>query len=145
MNNTFYVGSDHAGYGLKQELMELLKEKGFTVVDKGSFSEERCDYPDYAHAVADALKSDTDAQGLLVCGSGNGISIAANKHSHVRAALCWNSELSMLAKAHNNANVLSLPSRFVNVQLAKDILESFLNTEFEKGRHEKRVEKISAC
>lgn len=145
MNNRFYVGSDHAGYELKQELIKLLQAKGYEVEDKGTHSAERCDYPDYAHAVAQAIKNDKEAQGMLICGSGNGISIAANKHAHIRAALCWNPELSMLAKAHNNANVLSLPSRFVDLPLAKSILESFLNTEFEKGRHEKRVEKISAC
>ena len=114
-------------------------------MDKGTDSEQRCDYPDFAHAVAHELKNNPEAIGLLVCGSGNGISIAANKHEHIRAALCWNVELGELARAHNNANVLSLPSRFIDDATAKSILKAFINTEFEGGRHEKRVEKISAC
>lgn len=145
MNKLIFLGSDHAGYDLKMKLIPDLEAAGFKIVDKGTDSEERCDYPDYAHAVALELKNNPDALGLLVCGSGNGISIAANKHEHVRAALCWNVELGELARAHNNANVLSLPSRFIDDATAKSILKAFINTEFEGGRHEKRVEKISAC
>lgn len=145
MNKVIFLGSDHAGYELKMQLVPMLEAAGYTVKDKGTHSEERCDYPDYAHAVAQGIKDTDGAIGLLVCGSGNGISIAANKHEHVRAALCWNRELGELARAHNNANVLSLPARFIDVETAKDIVKGFINTNFEGGRHEKRVEKISAC
>jgi ribose 5-phosphate isomerase B len=145
MNKVIFLGSDHAGYELKMQLVPILEEAGYTIEDKGTYSEERCDYPDYAHAVAKGIKDTEGAIGLLVCGSGNGISIAANKHEHVRAALCWNRELGELARAHNNANVLSLPARFIDEETAKDILKGFINTNFEGGRHEKRVEKISAC
>lgn len=145
MNKLIFLGSDHAGYDLKMKLIPDLEAAGYKIVDKGTDSEERCDYPDYAHAVAQELKDNPEAIGLLVCGSGNGISIAANKHEHIRAALCWNVELGELARAHNNANVLSLPSRFIDDATAKSILKAFINTEFEGGRHEKRVEKISAC
>lgn len=138
---TIFIGSDHAGYALKQELTKLCSEYG-EVKDVGCNSEESCDYPDYAHVLANELKNNPESKGILVCGSGNGISIAANKHQHVRAALCWNEELAALAVQHNNANVLSLPARFISEDLAIKIVREFFNNEFEGGRHERRTNKI---
>lgn len=138
---TIFIGSDHAGYALKQEVIKLCKEFG-EIKDVGCNSEESCDYPDYAHALAKELKDNPESKGILICGSGNGISIAANKHQHVRAALCWTEELAALAVQHNNANVLSLPARFINEDLALDIVRAFFNNQFEGGRHERRTNKI---
>ncbi len=138
------IGSDHAGFSLKEHLKETLAGKGYTVDDVGCFNEERADYPDFAHAVARRLEKGEAAMGIIICGSGNGISMAANKHTRIRSAVCWNKEVAELARAHNDANVLALPARFVEEKEASDIMNVFLRTGFDGGRHEKRVEKI-AC
>ncbi len=136
------IGCDHAGYELKEALKGYLFEKGYEVRDEGAFSEERADYPDHAHAVARALKEGEVDRGCIMCGSGNGINMSANKFPEIRSALCWCEEIARLARQHNDANVLALPARFVHAHHAKLILDTFMNTAFEGGRHEKRVEKI---
>lgn len=134
---------DHAGYTLKEEVKRILTEKGFECVDFGTFSEERADYPDFAHLLGAAIDKGELTQGVAVCGSGNGISMALNKHAKVRAALSWNAEIAALGRAHNDANVLSLPARFISFEEAAQIVDAFLNTNFEGGRHEDRVRKIA--
>lgn len=148
MNMTFnmelplVIGGDHAGFEYKEAVKKGLAKNGLTVVDKGTYSTDSTDYPDYAHPVAEAVTSGAAAAGILICGSGNGVCMTANKHAGIRAALCWNEELAALARQHNNANVLCIPSRFVSVELAQKMVDTFLNTAFEGGRHERRVEKI---
>ena len=136
------IGCDHAGFELKEILKTYLAEKGFELVDKGTYSLNSVDYPDFAHAVSIALEKGEVGIGILICGSGNGISMAANKHAGIRAALCWKIEIASLARLHNNANILSLPARFISVEEAKDIVDTFLSTDFEGGRHANRVNKI---
>lgn len=138
------LGGDHAGFEYKEALKAMLEEKGMTVIDKGPFSCDSVDYPDFAHPVANDVSEDKAAFGILICGSGNGVCITANKHKGIRAALCWNEELAALARQHNNANILCIPARFVTTEAAKAMMEVFMNTAFEGGRHEKRVEKINA-
>lgn len=134
--------SDHAGFELKGIVEQWLTEKGIAYEDFGTFSAESCDYPDFAHPAAEAIEEGRCYPGIALCGSGNGIGITLNKHQGIRAALCWNVELASLARRHNNANVLVLPARFIPAELALQIVETFLTTEFEGGRHERRVEKI---
>ena len=134
--------SDHAGYDLKEHLKQLLEARGYTVRDFGCPSAERCDYPDFAHPMGQALQAGELQRGISVCGSGNGISMVMNKYPKVRAALCWQEELAKLAREHNDANVLSLPARFISESEAEKILDAFLSTGFEGGRHVSRVEKI---
>lgn len=141
---TIAMGCDHAGFQLKTKLIDHLRANGYSVEDKGTYSEESTDYPDYAHAVSKAVENNEVDLGILLCGSGNGISMAANKHQGIRAALCWMPEIASLARLHNNANVLSIPARYVSDEQAIEILDTFLNTSFEGGRHERRVNKI-AC
>ncbi|QCK13591.1 ribose 5-phosphate isomerase B [Mangrovivirga cuniculi] len=141
--NKLFIGGDHAGFGLKQKFVDYLKDKGFNVTDHGTHSEDSTDYPDYAHPVADDVSKNDDSLGILICGSGNGVCMTANKHKDIRAALCWNEELAALARQHNNANVICIPSRFVEEDVAFKMLSTFLNTDFEGGRHERRVGKIS--
>ena len=136
------IGSDHAGYDLKEKVKEQLRDKGLEVEDLGTNGPESVDYPDHAHPVAEKVENGTSDIGILICGSGNGVNMAANKHPNVRSALSWTAEIAALARAHNNANVLALPARFVDESTAKSIVEAFLSTEFEGGRHERRVEKI---
>ena len=138
------IGSDHAGFDYKQEIIDFLESKGFQVKDMGVYDNNSADYPDFAHPVAYAVEKREVSSGILVCGSGNGVAITANKHQGIRAALCWNPEIAKLARQHNNANVICLPSRFVGIDQAKEMVELFLNTEFEGGRHQARVDKI-AC
>ena len=142
MKTKIAIGSDHAGYQLKEVLKKELEQKGIEVVDFGCPSEESIDYPDYAHPVSEYVEKN-NTQGILICGSGNGISMSANKHQGIRAALCWTKEIAQLARQHNNANIVSLPARFIEIETAKNIIEAFFNTEFEGGRHERRVNKIS--
>lgn len=137
------IGSDHAGFLLKQSLIEFLKELGHEVMDLGCHSEDSIDYPDYAHPVAEEVEAQTVNLGILICGSGNGISMTANKHQGIRCALCWNPEIARLARQHNDANIVSLPARFINTQTAIEIVRDFISTEFEGGRHATRVAKIS--
>lgn len=136
------IGSDHAGYDYKEVVKSILEKDGWQVTDKGTHSADSTDYPDYAHPVAEAVENGSAAAGILICGSGNGVCMTANKHKGIRAALCWNEELAALARQHNNANVLCMPSRFVSQELANTMAQTFLATEFEGGRHEKRVAKI---
>ncbi|MGK7390062.1 MAG: ribose 5-phosphate isomerase B [Candidatus Cyclobacteriaceae bacterium M2_1C_046] len=137
------IGADHAGFEYKQQLINKLKEDGHNVTDHGTDSPESVDYPDFAHPVADDVSESKADLGILICGSANGVAMAANKHSKVRAAICWNKELAELARTHNNANVLCIPSRFVAYELAETITDAFLKSSFEGGRHERRVNKIS--
>ncbi len=137
------IGCDHAGFDLKQRLVELLKEQGHEVTDYGTHSADSTDYPDYAHLVAESVENGSAELGLLMCGSGNGINMTANKHQGIRAALCWTPEIAEMARLHNNANVLSLPARYIPEEVAINITEIFLGTNFEGGRHERRVNKIS--
>jgi ribose 5-phosphate isomerase B len=136
------IGSDHAGFSLKEKIRKYLAGKGYSVTDKGCFSEERADYPDFGHAVALAVENKEAETGILLCGSGNGINMAANKHKGIRSALCWTEEIARLARQHNNANVLALPARFISEEEAGLIADTFLTTAFEGGRHADRVSKI---
>ena len=138
------IGADHAGFSLKEKLKKYLLEKGIEVKDFGPNSEQSVDYPDFAHPVASAVEKKEFDFGLLMCGSGNGINMTANKHAGIRSALCWNSEIAKLARQHNNANILTLPARFIEEAEAKKCVDIFLSTPFEGGRHEGRVKKI-AC
>ena len=142
-DSTIGIASDHAGYQLKEQLTSYLKSHGFTVVNYGTNSEESCDYPDFAHPLASDVNKGNLVRGITICGSGNGISMVANKYPNVRAALCWKSEIAELARSHNDANICSIPSRYVSEQEAVIILNSFLNTSFEGGRHLNRVNKIA--
>jgi ribose 5-phosphate isomerase B len=137
------IGADHAGFEYKEEVKKLLGAAGMMVDDKGTYSADSVDYPDFAHPVATDVTEHKAAFGILICGSGNGVCITANKHAGIRAALCWNEELASLARQHNNANVLCIPARFVSIDLAKEMVRTFMNTSFEGGRHERRVEKIA--
>lgn len=136
------IASDHAGYEMKEFLIGLLDSKGFEVYDFGAPSAESFDYPDSAHPLACAIEKGELPMGIALCGSGNGISMTLNKHQGIRAALCWNPELAELARKHNNANVLSMPARFIDNDMAAAILDAYLNAEFEGGRHQRRIDKI---
>jgi len=136
------IGADHAGFEYKEEIKKMLTAAGWQVADKGTFSLDSVDYPDFAHPVATMVEENKAAAGILVCGSGNGVCMTANKHKGVRAALCWTEELASLARQHNNANVLCIPARFVPFEEAGKMTTTFLSTAFEGGRHERRVEKI---
>ena len=136
------MACDHAGYELKEYLKKVLSRKGYEVVDFGTDSPESMDYPDTAHPLAEAVEAGKVAFGVSMCGSGNGITMTLNKHQKVRAALCWKPEIAALAKQHNNANILSMPARFISRRMAVRILEAYLGAEFEGGRHQRRIEKI---
>lgn len=138
------IGNDHAGTGYKEMIQEKLESMGHSVINHGTNSEDSVDYPDFVHPVAQDVENGTADLGVIICGSGNGANMTANKHQGVRSALCWNVEIAKLAREHNNANVLSIPARFVAKDLAVDMLETFVNTEFEGGRHQTRVNKIPA-
>jgi ribose 5-phosphate isomerase B len=137
------IGSDHAGFPLKKHLIETLKKSGFTIKDYGTDSEDSVDYPDFIHPVANAVESGEFEKGIIMCGSGQGASMTANKHPGIRSALCWNVEQAKLSRMHNNANIISLPGRFIDFDVAVEAVRVFFSTEFEGGRHETRVEKIS--
>jgi ribose 5-phosphate isomerase B len=134
--------SDHAGFDIKMFLIEMLITKGFEIKDFGTFTKESVDYPDYAHPLADAVEKKEYDYGVSLCGSGNGINMTVNKHQGIRSALCWNTEIAELARFHNDANICAIPARFVSKEIAFEILTTFLNTEFEGGRHINRIEKI---
>jgi len=137
------ICNDHAGYDLKEIIIEHLKANiPASLKDFGCFSSESCDYPDFAHPMASAVENGDFDYGISICGSGNGISMAVNKHKGIRAAICWKPELASLARKHNNANVLSLPARFVTVAEALEMVDTFFSTDFEGGRHQLRVDKI---
>lgn len=138
------IGSDHAGFQLKNQLIDHLIAKGFDIRDFGCFSEDSIDYPDFGHPVAKLVEENDGMLGILICGSGNGINMTANKHQGIRSALCWKKELAELARQHNNANILALPARFISTAEAIDMVDAFLSTAFEGGRHQNRIDKI-AC
>lgn len=138
------IGNDHAGTGYKQMIQEMLESMGHTVTNYGTNSDDSVDYPDFVHPVAQDVENKKADLGVIICGSGNGANMTANKHQGVRSALCWNVEIAKLAREHNDANVLSIPARFVSEELATEITETFVKTKFEGGRHQTRVDKIPA-
>ena len=140
MKNKIYIASDHAGFALKEGILKLSHE---SFVDLGTNSSEIVDYPDYAYNLVEHLKSDADAWGILICGSGIGMAIAANRDKNIRAGLAFNPEIAKLMRQHNNANVLVLPGRFIDVQVALKCVDNFLSTNFESGRHKKRIDKLN--
>lgn len=144
MSKYIPIGADHAGFQLKTVVIEHLKKKGYEVEDFGCHSEDSIDYPDFGHPVASKVEGNEGVLGILICGSGNGINMTANKHQGVRSALCWKKEIAQLAREHNNANIIALPARFISEEEALEMVDVFFSTEFEGGRHQRRVEKI-AC
>lgn len=136
------IGSDHAGYVMKTMVVDHLQSRGYEPVDFGTDSEDSVDYPDFAHLVSSAVEGGDFEKGIVICGSGNGVSMSANKHQGIRAALCWIPEIARLARAHNDANILALPARFIDSAIAFEIVDIFFSTVFEGGRHCTRVEKI---
>lgn len=151
MNPTFdltkpiAVGADHAGFEYKNAIVLHLNKLGYQVCDYGTYSSDSVDYPDFAHPTANSVEKDETAFGILVCGSANGVAITANKHAGIRAAICWQADIAELARKHNNANVLCIPARFISVQLTLDIVDVFIETAFEGGRHQTRVNKIGCA
>ena len=139
---TIGLACDHAGYELMQYVKQYLEEKGLKYKDFGTYSTESCDYPDFAHALAEGMEKGEVYPGIAICGSGEGISMTLNKHQSIRAALCWIPEIAHLARQHNDANVLVMPGRFISNDMAKNILDEFLSTQFEGGRHQRRIDKI---
>lgn len=142
MKEILAIASDHAGYHMKLSMKEYLEKKGYRVKDFGTDSEEVVDYPDFGHPLAEAVESGRCTLGISLCGSGNGINMVTNKRQGIRGAICWNREISMLARSHNDANICSIPARFVDMETVKEIIDAFLETDFEGGRHVKRIEKI---
>lgn len=138
------IGADHAGFVYKEKIKEYLTVKGYEIQDFGTLSTESVDFPDFAHPTANAVEKREADFGIVICGSGQGVSMTANKHQHIRAALCWNTDIVKLSRQHNDANVLALPARFIALEYAVEMVDTFLHTEFEGGRHENRVNKI-AC
>lgn len=136
------VACDHAGYELKTKVIKYLESKGCVVHDFGTDSAESVDYPDYAHKLASAVESSSCQFGIAICGSGNGVNMTVNHHRKVRGALCWTPEIAALARQHNDANIISLPARFIEASIALQMVDVFLSTDFEGGRHQRRVEKI---
>jgi len=139
------IGCDHAGFDYKDTIIRTLKRLKIEVIDKGTYSTDSVDYPDFVHPVAELVESGDVDFGVLICGSGNGVSMAANKHQKVRAALCWKNDIAELARLHNDANIISIPARFVSAKLARQMVKTFVATKFEGGRHARRVGKISSC
>ncbi|TAI47576.1 RpiB/LacA/LacB family sugar-phosphate isomerase [Flagellimonas allohymeniacidonis] len=136
------IGNDHAGTEYKLAIIGMLKSKGIEIINHGTDGSDSVDYPDFVHPVATDVGDGKAAMGIVICGSGNGASMTINKHSKIRGALCWNKEIVALAREHNDANILSLPARFIALQQALEMVETFLNTKFDGGRHERRIEKI---
>lgn len=136
------IGNDHAGTDYKFDIIKHLKTKGYIINNHGTNAGDSVDYPDFVHPVAHDITNKTSDFGIIICGSGNGANMTANKHQNVRSALCWNKEIAALARQHNNANILSIPSRFTSLPQALEMVDTFLNTDFEGGRHEKRIKKI---
>lgn len=136
------LASDHAGYELKQYVKQYLEEQGITYKDYGTYTAESCDYPDFAHALAKGMETGEVERGIVICGSGEGISMTLNKHQHIRAALVWVPEIAKMTRMHNDANVLVMPGRYISCDTAREIMNQFLNTPFEGGRHVRRIEKI---
>lgn len=144
MKKVIPIGADHAGFELKSAVIQHLEAAGYELKDFGCYSEDSIDYPDFGHPVAQMVEENEGMLGILICGSGNGINMTANKHQGVRSALCWKKELAELARQHNNANIIALPARFISEAEGLEMVDAFLSTDFEGGRHERRVNKI-AC
>jgi ribose 5-phosphate isomerase B len=142
MKTKIAIASDHAGFNMKQHIKNHLEKKGYELCDYGTNSEESVDYPDYGHPLAEAVEKGKCSVGISLCGSGNGINMVTNKHKGIRGALCWNREIAVLARKHNDANICSIPARFIDLELAVDIVDLFLTTDYEGGRHQSRVDKI---
>ena len=138
------IGNDHAGVEVKKSIEKHLSEKGHTIINKGYDGKERVDYPDYIHPVSIAVKEKKVEIGIIICGSGNGAAMTANKHKGIRAAICWNEEIAELARQHNNANIISIPSRFLSEEKIIKTVDVFIKTRFEGGRHKRRIEKIDS-
>ncbi len=143
MSEIIPIASDHAGFELKEEVKSYLASKGIETKDFGTFSTDSVDYPDFAHQVGAAVNRGDYGRGIVICGSGNGVQMTVNKYPNVRCALCWNEEIAQLARQHNDANILSMPARFIPADVALKIVDIFLSTPFEGGRHQRRVEKIN--
>ena len=137
------IGNDHAGTQHKKEIVRDMEKKGIEIINHGTDSEESVDYPDLAHPVAEDVKNKRTDLGIVICGSGNGVAMTANKHKGIRAAICWSKEMAKLAREHNNANIISIPARVITTEEAKEIVEVFIKTEFEGGRHKRRTDKIN--
>ncbi len=137
------IGCDHAGFEYKKQIIDWLENSAYTYKDFGTNSVSSVDYPDFAHPVAESVENNLSAFGILICGSANGVAITANKHKGIRAGLCWNNEVAKLVRQHNNANIICIPARFVNMELAIDMINIFMQTAFEGGRHQIRIDKIS--
>jgi len=142
-NREIPIGCDHAGFLLKAYLLQKLTSQGYRFKDFGTFSEESVDYPDFVHPVAKGINEDDFLRGIIICGSGNGVAIVANKYPGVRAAICWTGEIARLARRHNDANIISLPARFITPDEAVDLVKIFFTTDFEGGRHQRRIDKIA--
>lgn len=145
MKKVVPIGCDHAGFELKQAVIKHLESRGFEMKDFGCYSEDSIDYPDFGHPVAEMVKENKGTLGIIICGSGNGINMTANKHQEIRSALCWKKEIAELARQHNDANIIALPARFISITEGIEMVDAFLDTEFEGGRHQRRVDKISCC
>jgi len=143
MKTIIPIGADHAGFELKQKVVKHLQEKGYEVKDFGTHSTESIDYPDFGHPVAEMVEQNPGMLGIVICGSGNGINMTVNKHQGIRSALCWTTEIAGLARQHNDANIIALPARFISKELGIEMVDVFLSTDFEGGRHQTRVNKIS--
>lgn len=139
------LGADHAGVEYKNEIMSWLQQKGYTTKDFGTYSTDSVDYPDFAHPTATSVEKGEAAFGILLCGTANGVAMTANKHEGIRAGLCWRTEVTEFTRSHNNANIICIPARYVSIELAKEMLEIFMTTAFEGGRHQNRVTKISCA
>ncbi len=143
---TIAIGTDHRGHAMKSKIIEHLRSKGdILVMDMGAHSEDAVDYPDFAHPVADAVESGDAKMGIVICGTGNGVAMAVNKHQNIRCGLCWNNEVAELIRQHNDANIIAIPGSYVDDATAIQMVDTFLSTEFEGGRHARRVDKICVC
>lgn len=139
---TIPMGCDHAAYEMKEALKSWLEESGYNIIDYGTNSLDSVDYPDFIHPVANRIEETKSTLGIILCGSGNGAAMTANKHKNIRAALCWNKELAEMARLHNDANILSIPARYISLEAAKEIVTTYLTTTFEGGRHQRRLDKM---
>jgi len=142
MKRVLAIASDHAGYQMKLTIIKYLEEKGYDVTDFGTDSNDAVNYPDFGHPLAEAVESGEFSMGISLCGSGNGINMVTNKHQGIRGALCWNREISTLARSHNDANICSMPARFIDMETAREIVDAFLGTDYEGGRHDIRINNI---
>ena len=142
MNKTLAIASDHAGYHMKLSIITYLEEQGYVVEDFGTDSSDAVNYPDFGHPLAEAIESGKFTLGISLCGTGNGINMVTNKHQKIRGALCWNKEISALARSHNDANICSIPARFIDLETARDIVDAFLETDYQGGRHDIRISHI---